>query len=324
MSFYYPPLNVHPPTLNSLVTRAKEIILAGGVVGLPTETVYGLAANAFDPLAVAMIFEIKGRPRFDPLIVHVPDISSLDSLVTEVSQTTQRLAGAFWPGPLTLVLPKRETIPDIVTAGLSSVAIRVPDHPIAHQLLGSVQVPLAAPSANRFGSVSPTTAEHVRQEFGDAVPLVLDGGPCRSGVESTVLSLVEEPTLLRPGAVAIEDIEAVIGPVHRLNKNKTRILSPGMSSRHYAPRTRLYFGGSRPIGRVGLLTLGPRSDVSEYAAVEVLSSSGNTVEAAANLFAAIRRLDAMKLDAIHAEPVPDQGLGLAINDRLRRASAKVE
>ncbi|MCC7192906.1 MAG: threonylcarbamoyl-AMP synthase [Phycisphaeraceae bacterium] len=314
-------MNVPSSTLSSLIIRAKEIILAGGVVGLPTETVYGLAANALDPIAVAMIFEIKNRPKFDPLIVHVPDTSSLEELVIEISQTTQRLAGTFWPGPLTLVLPKNKIVPDIVTAGLPNVAIRVPDHPIAQQLLRSVRVPLAAPSANRFGSVSPTTAEHVRQELGNAVPLVLEGGSCRAGVESTVLSLVEEPTLLRPGAVAIEDIEAVIGSVRRLDKTDKRILSPGMSALHYAPRTRLYFGGSRPVGRVGLLSLGPPSNTSGYTAVEVLSPSGNTIEAATNLFAAIRRLDAMELDAIYAEPVPDQGLGLAINDRLRRASA---
>lgn len=305
-----------------MIARAAEALRAGGVVGMPTETVYGLAANALDPIAVAGVFEIKGRPRFDPLIVHVREMSALDALVADMPEAARQLAKTFWPGPLTLVLPKRPVVPDIVTAGLPSVAVRVPDHPIAQRLLRAVQIPLAAPSANRFGSVSPTTAEHVRQEFGDTVPIVLDGGPCRSGVESTVISLVGEPTLLRPGGLAVEEIEAVIGPVRRPKPGDMRILAPGMLSRHYAPRTKLHFGGSRPSGRVGLLALAPLGEASGFAAVEVLSPSGNLREAAANLFAAMRKLDAMRLDAIYAQPVPDEGLGLAINDRLRRASEK--
>jgi L-threonylcarbamoyladenylate synthase len=306
-----------------LLNRAVEILRQGGVIALPTETVYGLAANALDPLAVAKIFEAKARPRFDPLIVHVPDAAALEPLVASMPEPAHRLARRFWPGPLTLVLPKKPIVPDIVTAGLPSVAVRVPDHPIAQRLLRAVGVPLAAPSANRFGSVSPTTAEHVRQEFGGLVPVVLDGGPCRAGVESTVISLLDEPTLLRPGGLEVEAIEGVIGPVRRLDPSEQqRVVAPGMLMRHYAPRTRLVVDGTRPPGRVGLLAFQSPADPSGYAAVEVLSTTGDLREAAANLFAAMRRLDALGLDAIVAERVPEEGLGLAINDRLRRASAR--
>jgi L-threonylcarbamoyladenylate synthase len=315
------------PDLDDQIRRAAATLLAGGIVGMPTETVYGLAANALDAIAVAKIFETKRRPHFDPLIVHVPDISKAAELAESFPDDARRLAQAFWPGPLTIVLPKRPIMPDIVTSGLPSVALRVPDHPVAQRLLREIGVPLAAPSANRFGSVSPTTAQHVRDELGDAVPIVLDGGPSRTGVESTIVSFLDaQPALLRPGGLPLEMVESLIGPVRRVTPGD-KVVAPGMLPRHYAPRTRLILTQDTTAsiwkGRVGLLTLRRPlpENTKQFAAVEILSPVGNLREAAANLFAAMRRLDAAGLDVILAEPAPDEGLGLAINDRLRRASA---
>lgn len=313
------------------IQLAADRLRRGGVVAFPTETVYGLGASALDPAAVARIFEIKHRPRFDPLIVHLAHVDDADRLALGFDEhpLARRLAERFWPGPLTLVLPRRGNVPDLVTAGLPSVALRLPSHPIALALIRAVALPIAAPSANRFGRVSPTAARHVLDELGDQVDLVLDGGPCTVGVESTVLSLVHpQPTLLRPGGTPVEEIESIIGPIARPSHDPARPASPGQLSQHYAPRTplRLLPPPSEPTGRdrTALLTLtAPSAAVAAgFAHVQTLDPSGrgDLGIAAANLFAALRRLDALGLDRIVAEPVPDHGLGRAINDRLRRAA----
>jgi L-threonylcarbamoyladenylate synthase len=309
------------------IARAATLLRRGGLVAFPTETVYGLGASAFDARAVARVFAAKARPSFDPLIVHVSDASELPRVAVADDPRVARLAAPFWPGPLTLVLPRRPEVPDIVTSGLDTVGVRVPSHPAARALLRAAG-PLAAPSANPFGYVSPTTAAHVAERLGDAVDLVLDGGPCPVGVESTILSLVTEPaSLLRPGGVPREDLEAVLGHALALAASGERPLAPGQLDAHYATHTplRVLDGPAATVppgaGRLGLLALGP-SAARGYAAVEVLSPDGSLATAAARLFAALRRLDALSLDAIDAEPCPAEGLGLAILDRLRRGAAR--
>jgi L-threonylcarbamoyladenylate synthase len=319
--------------------RAAAILRAGGLVAIPTETVYGLAANALDPRAVAKIFAAKDRPLFDPLIVHLADETWWPRVVAEFPPLARRLAGRFWPGPLTLVLPKSDAIPDLVTAGLPTVGIRVPDHPLTQALLRLVDLPLAAPSANPFGRLSPTTAGHVRRQLGDRVDLILDGGPCRVGVESTIVQLTDgEPTLLRPGGVSLEAIEALIGPVRRPDRSpQDKPAAPGMLDSHYAPRTKLRIVEAippvPPSPRTGLLVLtgeiplsgdarssGGGIGSSGFAELEVLSPASDLVEAASNFFQALHRLDQAGLDLILAVPFPDEGLGRALNDRLERAA----
>lgn len=312
------------------IDRAASLIAGGGLVAFATETVYGLGANAYDARAVARIFEAKERPQFDPLIVHLGDPTWLADIVTAVPPLAQRAIDRFWPGPLTLVLPKTDRIPDLVTAGLPTVGARMPSHPSALGLLRRANVPIAAPSANLFGHVSPTTAQHVAEQLGSRVDYILDGGPCAVGVESTILDVSgRQPTLLRAGGLAIEKLEAWIGPIAVPNvplvENEPQ-LSPGRLSRHYATRTPLVLAEGKeppPSGRrAGLLTLIADAGDKHYAAVEVLSPRGDLAEAAANLFAAMRRLDAAGLDRIVARLVPETGLGRAINDRLRRAAVR--
>ena len=313
------------------ISTAAALLRAGEVVAFPTETVYGLGTNALDERAVAQVFAIKNRPHFDPLIVHVADEKAVALYATDIDERAKVLMERFWPGPLTLVLRKRPNIPDLVTAGLDTVAIRVPAHPVALALLRAAQVPVAAPSANPFGYVSPTTALHVEELLGDSIPLILDGGPCVVGVESTVCALTEQQAvILRLGGVAIEDIEAVIGPVAFVSPMQADARSPGTLLSHYAPHVKLrLLASGEPIPyvseaeRVGLLLLQPRLDVSGYVVTEVLSQNGNLTEAAANLFAALRRLDAAGLDYVTVEPVPEHGLGRAIMDRLRRAATRM-
>lgn len=307
------------------IGHAADILRRSGVVVFPTETVYGLGANAFDRMALARVFEIKKRPTNDPLIVHVADLRHARRLVKNFPSEALALARRFWPGPLTLVLPKIDEIPHLVTAGLPSVAIRVPNHAIALGLLWETGVAVAAPSANIFGQVSPTTAEHAAGQLGDQVDMILDGGPCAVGVESTIVSFCHQrPTLLRPGGVPVEAIEAVIGPLATLSPSEGAALSPGRFPRHYAPRTPLVLTSQPryplPRSRVGLLCFGKPAEAGKYAAVESLSETDDLEEAAANLFAAMRRLDALGLEAIAAVAPPEHGLGRAILDRLRRAS----
>jgi L-threonylcarbamoyladenylate synthase len=314
------------------VEQAASILRAGGLVAFPTETVYGLGGDALDPLAVARIFAAKQRPRFDPLIVHVAEPGWLATLVTSVPGTAAALIAACWPGPLTLVLPKTEAVPEIVTAGLSTVAVRMPAHRLALDLLQRTGRPVAAPSANVFGRVSPTTAEHVAEQLGDRIDYILDGGPCAVGLESTVLDLSgPRPVLLRPGGLPRERIEATIGPVETAGESGAAKAveaearpSPGLLSRHYATRTPLVvLAADAPLPateRIGLLTFRAEPVPQAVCAVEVLSPRGDLAEAGAGLFAAMRRLDALSLDVIIARPFPDEGLGRAINDRLSRAA----
>ncbi len=311
-----------------VLKKAALIIKRGGLVVFPTETVYGLGACAFNSKAVAKIFEVKQRPHFDPIIVHIADFKHLEHLCMKVDDRARRLAESFWPGPLTLVLLKSRMVPDIVTAGLSTVAVRMPSHPVALGLIKEAGVPIAAPSANLFGHLSSTTAEHVRQQMGSKVDLIIDGGRCPIGVESTVIYLAEkEAILLRPGGLPLEDIEKVIGKVKIPNSDPKKPLSPGQLPRHYSPRTPLQLKTTGEIvfekgKKIGFLafTLPKKSLPCEV--VEVLSPTGDLQEAAANLFSCLHKLDKAGLDVIYAEPLPEVGLGRAIMDRLRRASSK--
>jgi L-threonylcarbamoyladenylate synthase len=317
---------IRAPTDEAL-ERAASAIRAGGVVAFPTETVYGLGADATNARAVARVFEIKARPAFDPLIVHVSGLEMLADLVAGLPAAARNLASAFWPGPLTLVLPKTDRIPDIVTAGLPSVAVRVPDHRVALDLISRSARPIAAPSANPFGYVSPTTAAHVERQLGKQIEIILDGGPCRVGVESTIVSFAgETPRLLRPGGLAVEDIETVIGPLAAPPDGGSP-LAPGMLPRHYAPRARLVLIGSPTEvprverGRAALLLPFPDAGSKGFAHVEVLAERDDLTVAAVNLFAALRRLDEGGYERIYAVPTAEHGLGRAIADRLRRAAA---
>ena len=319
----------HSCPITTDVAQAVDILRAGGLVAFATETVYGLGANALNEQAVARVFEAKNRPHFDPLIVHVADESWLPRLVREISPTARQLAAAFWPGPLTMVLPKTDLVPDLVTSGLPSVAIRMPSHPQARELLRLVDLPIAAPSANPFGQLSPTSAEHVAQTLGAKIDLILDGGPATVGVESTVVLVVENGVqILRHGGLTQEQIESVVGRVTQPQRSQTEseaAPSPGMLPQHYAPRTRLLLSSDlasvdlRGL-RVGALMLTPTTSALEFETIEVLTIDGNLTMAAAGFFAALRRLDQQRLDAIVAFPFPERELGRALNDRLRRAA----
>ena len=313
------------------IRRAGRIIQTGGLVSFPTETVYGLGCDAMNADAAAKVFEAKHRPQFDPLIVHIADVKQLNTVIGALPALGQRLIDSFWPGPLTLVLPKHPAIPDLVTAGLSTVAVRMPNHPVAQALIREACTPIAAPSANPFGYVSPTTAQHVADGLGSNVDLILDGGPCQVGVESTIVSLAgPQPELLRPGSITIEQLSAVIGSIHRPSSEHQQPIAPGQLSRHYATQTQLTIltsAGTRPLlkndQRAGLLIFSQARETDDrFAAVEVLSSTGDLREAAHRLFAALRRLDSLGLDRIYAEPCKEDGLGVAIMDRLRRCATQ--
>lgn len=309
------------------LAEAARLIRAGELVAFPTETVYGLGADATNARAVAKIFEAKGRPHFNPLISHVANAAEAQRFVAW-NETADRLAAKFWPGPLTLVLPrsKGSTIALLTTAGLDSVAIRAPAHPMALELIRAAGCPIAAPSANRSGAVSPTRAGHVAESLGARVSLILDGGPCSVGVESTVLDLTgETPTLLRPGGATREAIEAVIGPIalsHVLPTGQAARKSPGQLASHYAPSRPVRLEASSVAPDEGLLAFGP--PLSGARLTLNLSPSGDLTEAAANLFAQLRALDRPEINRIAVMPIPHTGLGLAINDRLRRAAADDE
>lgn len=313
------------PATRDSIARAAVLLRQGGVVAFPTETVYGLGALAFDARAVARIFEIKGRPSFDPLIVHVADRSMLAEVAGAVPPAGETLIERFWPGPLTLVLAKRPAVPGLVTAGLSTVAVRMSDHAVTRALLEAVGSPLAAPSANPFGGLSPTRAEHVARMLGDRVDLILDGGATMHGIESTIVALEPRPVLLRPGAIAVEQIEAAIGPLERATR-ASAVRAPGQLAQHYAPTTPLRLIDPKLVPeperrRAGVITL--RDDACEgYSASRTLSRRGDLREAAAALFEMLHALDALGLERIDAAPVTESGLGLAIMDRLRRAASR--
>ena len=307
------------------IAEAARLIRAGELVAFPTETVYGLGADATNARAVAKIFEAKGRPQFNPLISHVPDATEARRLV-QWNGAADRLAAHFWPGPLTLVLKRSSDCPIalLATAGLDTVAIRAPAHPMAQELIRAAGVPIAAPSANRSGSISPTRAEHVAESLGDKVAMILDGGPCEVGVESTVLDLTTEPpTLLRPGGATREAIEAAIGPIALSGAVPTGDAprtSPGQLQSHYAPARPVRLDATTVAGDEALLAFGPNPPSGAKRTLN-LSPTGDLAEAAANLFAHLRALDRCDIARIAVMAVPHTGLGLAINDRLRRAAA---
>ncbi len=315
------------------IRHAAELLRAGRLVAFPTETVYGLGANATSAMAVAQIFKAKQRPTFDPLIVHIADLSQLGSVVSSIPQQAKTLIQNLWPGPLTLVLPKQDSIPDLVTAGLPGVGIRIPNHPIAIELLRAAGCPVAAPSANPFGGISPTTAQHVMDGLGSKVDCVLDGGPCAVGVESTVVSFMQaRPIMLRPGGCPIEAIEALIGPVDRAisdpSKDDAAQPAPGMLSRHYAPATPLMLvaqntlAAALPDRRCGLLSSAKQPFSGHFDRIIELSETEDLQTCAAKFFASMRSLDSSGLDVIIAHQFPDYGLGIALNDRLRRAACR--
>lgn len=308
------------------LTAAIQAIQNGELVGMPTETVYGLAADATNDLAVARIFEAKGRPHFDPLIVHVADATQAWT-IARPSVRAEKLAATFWPGPLTLILPRTELVPDLVTSGMETVGVRCPAHPIARALIEGSTRPLAAPSANLFGRVSPTSAEHVHEQLGDRVALVLDGGPCQVGLESTVLRVEPAPLVLRPGGVPREALEECLRESVAIANRSERAESlpqeaPGMLASHYAPTVPVVILGEQEawpsdetVGRLSLTGC-----LSPGGPTEVLSANGDLTEAATRLFAALRALDRSGVERIVTKLVPDHGLGLAINDRLRRSA----
>ena len=328
--FFYTPFLL-PPYLYGMAQIgtdrqfAKKLLEAGNVVGIPTETVYGLAGNALNTDAILTIFRVKNRPSFDPLIVHTDSLTKLNQFVTSIPEPALLLANTFWPGPLTLLLPKRILIPDLVTSGLSTVAVRIPNHPLTLDLLRSLDFPLAAPSANPFGYISPTTAQHVADQLSDQIPYILDGGPATVGIESTIIGFDDnQATIFRLGGMTLEQIERVIGPVSLRTHSTSNPKAPGMLSSHYAPRKPLFLLSPgetpQPNERAGALVFrepfgGLRSEYQR-----TLSPTGELDEAAKNLFAHLRTLDSLPIDVIYAEPLPNTGLGWAINDRLRRAS----
>lgn len=322
-----------PPILSassSDLQCAAALLRAGEIVALPTETVYGLAADAFNPVALAKVFAAKGRPLLDPLIVHVSDLAGLE----RVAQSDPRLdrLTAFWPGPLTVILKRLPSVPDLVTAGQETVAVRIPAHPIFRKILDLVG-PLAAPSANPFGYISPTLVSHVRDSLGERCPWMVDGGPCAYGVESTILDLSNpgRTRLLRPGPISHAALEAALGTpievVTRVAETNEAQLAPGMLERHYSPRTplQLFARGAEPVLTAPLTALvlqSRRAHLPVGIEVFYLSEVGNTTEAAHALFALLRRLDALGFDCILVECADPEGVGAALNDRLRRAAAR--
>jgi len=307
------------------INKAKELLVKGELVAIPTETVYGLAANALNADAVLKIFQVKNRPRFDPLIIHVSSWNKVALYARDIPSVAHDLAEAFWPGPLTLLFEKKNIIPDLVTSGLPTVGIRCPDHPLTHSLLESLDFPLAAPSANPFGYISPTTPQHVADQLGDRIPYILDGGPCQVGIESTIVGFDNAGGIVfRTGGLKIEDIEKVIGKVRLQITSSSNPKTPGQLRSHYAPKKKLIAGELDELlrayetAKVGILSFQKDHNVPFQF---ILSPSGDPDEAARNFFSALRSLDALPVDLILAEYVPDRGLGKAINDRLRRAAA---
>jgi L-threonylcarbamoyladenylate synthase len=331
-----------PELMKLATTRAVAALQAGEPVALPTETVYGLAADALNPEAVAKVFAAKERPSFDPLIVHLPHkdrLSDVAEIPQELTSTVRQLVERFWPGPLTLVLPKSSAVPDLVTSGLSTVAVRMSDHPVFKKIITSYGKPLAAPSANRFGRISPTSASAVMEELAGRIPLIVDGGACMHGLESTIIKLEAGPTkpifrVLRAGPIIKEELQEIGKVIYEHTAALAQPDAPGQLASHYAPATpvRLLLSPAEfrpdPSKRYALLSYRGEDDdgyqeLTDWAAVAVLSpGSGKLTEAAMRLFFCLRKLDEAGVDEIIAEPVTDKGLGMAIMDRLRRAAAK--
>lgn len=309
------------------LNKAKQALLNEDIIAIPTETVYGLAGNAYCENALKKIFILKNRPFYNPLIVHIKSALWLKTIACDIPDMAFRLAEEFWPGPLTLVLKKQPHISDLLTSGKETVAVRVPNHPVALALLGQLEFPLAAPSANPFGAISPTSAAHVLNYFGDNLNIILEGGECERGLESTILGFEEgKPILYRHGSIATEEIEKIVGKLIVTVNNDSKPNSPGMLSRHYAPKTATFLTDnvldllkSYQGKKVGLLLFKHEILNEQNIIQEVLSRKGNLKEAAKYLYAALHRLDQRNLEVIIAEKFPDEGLGKTLNDRLQRA-----
>lgn len=321
-----------PSIISDSIEKAVEILNREELVAIPTETVYGLAGNIHSEKAILKIYALKKRPFFNPLIVHIHAMHQLGELAQSIPEKAQLLADAFWPGGLTMVLKKQANVPSLVTSGKDTVAIRMPDHPVTLKLLKQLRFPLAAPSANPFGRISPTKASHVEAYFGERLPMVLDGGDCSSGIESTIIGFEnDEPVIYRLGAISVEDIEKIVGKIVLKNKKEAAPDAPGMLSRHYAPLTKIYltdniaaFIKNFPDKKMGLLVFCKEIDAPQIVHQEVLSKKADLKEAAAHLFAGLHYLDTLNLDMIVAERLPNFGLGLSINDRLERATKENE
>lgn len=316
------------PVITQNIKEVAESLSKDEVAAIPTETVYGLAGNIYSDKAIRSIFRIKQRPLFNPLIVHIQHAAAMNEVAKEVSPLATALANRFWPGPLTLLLPKKDTLPELITAGKSTVAVRVPNHPLTLALLQELNFPLAAPSANPFGSISPTTAAHVASYFKDEFPFILDGGACTSGIESTIIGFNENGAILyRYGSLPIEEIEKITGPLQEYIRDEDSPEAPGMLLRHYAPATTTILSSdiektiAENTGRkIGLMVFSHSYKTTGVIVEEVLSPTASLEEAASNLYAAMHRLDQQHLDIIIAERFPDKGLGKSINDRLQRAT----
>lgn len=314
--------------ISSDIELAVDLLKMENIIGFPTETVYGLAGNIYSKKAIDTIYNIKQRPSFNPLIVHIKNIEDLNKVAIEIPEPAKILAKVFWPGPLTLLLKKHVSVPDQITAGKPTVAVRIPNHPVALSLLNKLDFPLAAPSANPFSTISPTSAEHVENYFGNELPMVLNGGVCKSGIESTIVGFHEDKIIIyRLGAISKEEIENIVGPVSLLNKNDNAPEAPGMLSRHYAPKSTLFLTTNVlekikefPNKKIGLLVFQQTDKNQDVACQIALSPSGNLHEAASNLYASLHELDQMPIDIIIAERFPDNDLGRTINDRLERAA----
>ena len=309
------------------VSEAASLLKAGEVVAIPTETVYGLAGNAFEPKALAKIFAAKERPTFDPLIVHIADIAQLGDIAKDIPDSAYKLAEAYWPGPMTMILPKKDCIPDLCTSALPSVAVRFPSHPVAQAIIKESGLPLAAPSANLFKHVSPTTAEHVAAQLAERIAGIVDGGPCAVGVESSIISLVGKPTVLRPGAITPEMFAKVLGDVEvkeSTSKPGQPMAAPGQCDTHYRPSVPLYFGklpdGYQLPEKTVRIAFG--NQPGPIPAKMNLSETGDMTEATSKLYAYMHDLDTPEYDLILVDPIPNTGVGMALNDRLKRASIK--
>jgi L-threonylcarbamoyladenylate synthase len=309
------------------IQLAIEILKQNKLVAIPTETVYGLAANALNEAAVLSIFTAKQRPHFDPLIIHLANIEQVDEYAYLEDERLKKLASLFWPGPLTLLLPKKDNIPNIVTSGLNQVAIRIPNHPLTLQLLKSLNFPLAAPSANPFGYVSPTNAEHVNKQLGDIIDYIIDGGECKIGLESTIVGMEDNAICIyRLGGLTVEEIENQIGKVVLKINNSSNPKAPGQLKSHYAPKKPLIIGEINTLlkihsdKKVGIICFGDESFSVSTSIIYNLSKTKNLNEAAINLFKFLRKADEDEIDLVLCQELPEIGLGRAINDRLRRAS----
>lgn len=316
--------------ISNNINSAKQILEQDDLVAIPTETVYGLAANIYSEIAIKKIFETKKRPFYNPLIVHIESIHQLDKIATSIPEKAWKLATAFWPGSLTLVLQKNSQISDLITAGKETVAVRVPDHPLTLALLQTLDFPLAAPSANPFGSISPTQVEHVTAYFPNEIKMVLDGGKCKNGIESTIIGFEnDQPILYRLGSISLEEIESVIGSVLIKTSNEQSPNAPGMLSKHYAPNTDTIVVTDikkelikYPNSKIGVILFQDTIDFQSTVIKEILSKKGDLKEASSKLYAAMHRLDKQNLDLIIAEKFPEYDLGNSINDRLLRATKK--